>query len=302
MRSRDFPGYVVDSDQRLGTLIGFRNKLLLKQIAGRGRKLLIPEADVSYHKTTDHVNVVVLASEIDRFQVLEIDDTLGRLVENGSLEGMIFLAYLHALTSFVLPDKFTTRSGTEQALEILTSAAAKSFSCLTQRAADLLGQIARLSPTRKYYPPHKHAMQQVAWDDQLSFFSQQDQLCTAVSEIFSHARRMQLFHPNATVELAQVDSVKEDWYQRYLSRTAMFRISGFGAEDQLLRQDRVYKARDCQEESERSHRAAAIAALSYGNAGSLVQPVHKTTYLWPMLATTDHVRGRRSRLNPEDIR
>ncbi|KAK4551476.1 hypothetical protein LTR86_011153 [Recurvomyces mirabilis] len=243
-----------------------------------------------------------LAEERDMHHVvLEIDETLGRLVENGSLEGMIFLAYLHALTSFVLPDTFTTRSGTEQALNILTSAATRSFSCLTQRAADLLGQIARLSPRRKYYPPHKHAMQQVTWDNQLSFFSQQSQLCTAVSEIFSHARRMQLFHPNATVKLAQVDFDKEDLYQRDLSRTAMFRISGFGAEDKILQHDRVYKARDCQDESERSHRAAAIAALSYGNAGNLVQPVHKTTYLWPMLATADHVKGHRSRLNSEDI-
>lgn len=68
----------VDGKQDLRTLVGFRNKLMLK------------------------------AKNDDR-------------LDNGDLGYKFYVAYLHILTSFCLPDPFTCTTGTEQALNILGS-------------------------------------------------------------------------------------------------------------------------------------------------------------------------------------
>jgi hypothetical protein len=60
---------------------------------------------------------------------------IGRLMDNGSLHSKLFLAYLHALTSFCLPDPLLQRTGTELALSILRSAAVRSFDRLTRRTS-----------------------------------------------------------------------------------------------------------------------------------------------------------------------
>jgi hypothetical protein len=60
-----------------------------------------------------------------------INTALGRLVDNGSLQSKLFLCHLHAATSHCLPDPLTGRTGTEEALRILKSAAVASFIRLT---------------------------------------------------------------------------------------------------------------------------------------------------------------------------
>lgn len=71
------------------------------------------------------------------------------------LQSKLHLCYLHALTSFCLPDPFTHRTGTEQALSILRSAGVRSFNRLEQDNVDTLHRIARLTAGRRCYPANE---------------------------------------------------------------------------------------------------------------------------------------------------
>jgi hypothetical protein len=83
------------------------------------------------------------------------------VVDNSTLESKLVLYYLHALTSFCLPDGLTGRTGTEQALDILNSAAVKSFDQFSNKNVDCLYRIAELTLRRVYYPTYLRDMQDV---------------------------------------------------------------------------------------------------------------------------------------------
>ena len=172
LESREYRGMVVAGDQALGTLFGFANKLLLKHKSADDQLVLIPEGPVSHADAGPHVTVNVDKRSIVKVHPLHVDERLGRLIDNGSLQGKLFLAYLHALTAFCLPDPLFQLTGTEQALTILRSAAVRSFDQLSQANVDTLSEIARLTPGRCFYPPYEHVQQSISWSSQLSFLSQ----------------------------------------------------------------------------------------------------------------------------------
>lgn len=136
LRSKDMPSFVIKSRQELKTLIGFENKLLLESSNG-DQMLLLPEGEVSCKKYVTHSAVKLTSKDdIRKVHAVKIDTLLNRLIDDGDLAGKFYLAYIHALTSFCLPDPFTCTTGTEQALEILRSSAARSFERLSQTCID----------------------------------------------------------------------------------------------------------------------------------------------------------------------
>lgn len=134
LRSKEYRLMVVDEDQSAGTLIGLKNKLVLRSLKKANRLLLVPTGQVSYKLSASHVDVSIerrLADSVVEIYPFEIDTRLGRLVDNGSLQSNLHVAYLHAITSFALSDPLTKKTGTEQALSILRSAAVRSFEQLS---------------------------------------------------------------------------------------------------------------------------------------------------------------------------
>jgi hypothetical protein len=127
IQSNQFRGISIDTDQSLDTLVGLRNKFILKYENGDNRLVVLPEGYVSYEKNSDHVRVIINKDSTAKAHAYYVDDQIGRLVDNGSLQSKLFLCYLHALTSFCLPDPLIQRTGIEQALSILNSAAVRSF-------------------------------------------------------------------------------------------------------------------------------------------------------------------------------
>ncbi|KAI6137675.1 hypothetical protein BKA82DRAFT_4493645 [Pisolithus tinctorius] len=82
----------------------------------------------------------------------------------GSLASNLYRAYLHALTSKSCSvDPLTQRTGTEEALSILHSAACRSFMKIDTRCDKLLCHIAALTTPRTWYPKHLKCMQTVHW-------------------------------------------------------------------------------------------------------------------------------------------
>jgi hypothetical protein len=250
----------VDTDPACGTLVGLTSKLVLRG-PDEDRLVLVPEGSVLYSKAGDHVAVHIDRGTVTKVYAYQLDTTLGRLVYHGNLQGRLYLCYLHALTSFCLPDPLTNQTGTESAISILRSGAVRSFDVLTRDNMHLLKLIAGLSPKRRYYPQNLKVMQQVQWDSGLSFFSQSSILYTLVKEIFAQAQRGGLLYPPENYTAPPLLEHVDHLLQRDLGRTALFRVSEYGAENYTLGCDNTYLSRDRDQGSERGKRSFIAATL-----------------------------------------
>ncbi|OJJ43588.1 hypothetical protein ASPZODRAFT_28243 [Penicilliopsis zonata CBS 506.65] len=257
--SRQFRGMTISADQSIGTLIGLRNKLLLHQ---NGRKLLIiPEGDASWRGQDDHISVSINTDTTARTHVYRVCNHLGRLRDNGSLQSKLFLSYLHALTSFCLPDPLTGRTGTEEAISILKSAAVRSFDRLSQENIELLQKISLLTPDRKFYPANERVMQTVDWIYGLSFLSQHPDLYYSVKDIFGRVSRSRIFYPESD-EMPVLDHVDPYLLDRDARRTSVLRVAGFGASYSIRGDgDSIYTGRDRQ--ASRGKEAFTLARMVY---------------------------------------
>lgn len=240
--SRQFRGMYLDSCQGIGTLVGLKSKSVLRNDEN-DRIILIPNGEVTWKSTPKHIQVEVQNGSSTKVYPFELDTLVGRILDNGTLESKLALCYFHALTSFCLPDKLTSKTGTESAIEILKSAAVRSFNGLSEHNTTKLHEIAGLTPRRQYYPEHERLMQQVEWVRDLSFLSQHGQLYTEVTGLLGHVASLDFFHGNQLGKLKDVDRGDPFLIDRDLIRSSMFRSSGSGAERHTASHDRVYYSR-----------------------------------------------------------
>ncbi|KXT10875.1 hypothetical protein AC579_8995 [Pseudocercospora musae] len=290
LQSKEFRSMEVDQDQSLGTLIGFKNKLMLRSNDGKRRVLLLDSTTVTYSKHDAHVAVTASKKKDAKVNSLELND-LGWLIDNGGLMCKLYVAYLHALTSFCLPDPLTRKTGTEQALSILESAAVRSFDQLTDENLKMLAKIASLSPGRCYYPAHERVMQTVAWDTTLSFLSQHGRLETDVRKILSQAEESQFLYPGASLEVTVPQKIDKHLRQRDSIKSSVFRTSGFGAEDHTTAYDRPYESRDSDWRSQRSTNSALMAGLVMRGSSHVHWEPQTMGQLWQLACNYSQIHG-----------
>ena len=246
IKSKQYGGMCIDEDQRLGSLIGLRNKLVLCRGASdykalSSRKVLLPQGTISYQRTERHVEVSIETASSGSHYVYVVDNLLGRLVDSSTLQSKLLLAYLHALTSHCLPDLLTGRTGTEEALRILRSAAVLSFPRLDERCRAFLGDIAALSPVRHYYPEHLSCMERTEWSE-LPSLSQHEDFYRVAQKIMAHAADCELFWDGPAPE-SPIRESQDALVRRAVIRNSTFRVSEFGAEEDSTGQDREYLGR-----------------------------------------------------------
>jgi hypothetical protein len=239
VKSRQFRGMYLDCNPRIETLVGLKSKAVLRN-GKNDRTVLIPDGTVSWGATSNHIEVKIQHGSSTKVYPFELDTQLGRILDNGTLESKLALCYLHALTAFCLPDGFTGKTGTEQALEILNSAAVKSFDEFSEHNIAALHAIAELTPHRKYYPAHLREMQNIDWIQGLSPLSQHGQLYTDVSSLLAQAASIEFFHPREQGKRTDLDRGDRFLIERDLVRSSVFRSSGFGAEHHTAKHDNVY--------------------------------------------------------------
>jgi hypothetical protein len=235
LMSTEHRGMAVDADQRIGTLVGLESKLILRDIDSGERLILIPEGPLSYARDPallSHVRVKVEKNAVRDIHVLKVDSRLNRLVDNGSIHGKIYIAYMHALTSFCLADPLTGLTGTEQSISILRSAAVRSFDRLQQETVDLLECIAKLSPIRNYYPREKKSMQEIGWSNKLGYVAQHNDFCEIVAALYDQVIQTRILYPEHKLLLPELDRGRSDLWSRASIRDAAWRLPGFGAEHQ----------------------------------------------------------------------
>ncbi|KAJ9413498.1 hypothetical protein QL093DRAFT_2594586 [Fusarium oxysporum] len=263
IRSRQFRGMYIDSDQSVGTLVGFKSKLVLCNDQNPSvRIVLIPEGDIQFQRFSGHVTVNAAYGTADRVQAYRIDDLLGRLTADTKLESKLYLAYIHALTSFCLPDPFLRRTGTEEALHILGSASVRAPCPLSWTAHDRLNLIAALAPRRAFYPAYEKVMQKVDWSSNLGFLAQDDRLYAATKEILGRCSKIGFLYPHHNIEQSEIIHNTVGLVERAILRNSRQCVSGFGAEDFTVRHDVAYQSRE-REDSGRAERATEMAFRAY---------------------------------------
>ncbi|KAJ4354619.1 uncharacterized protein N0V89_006356 [Didymosphaeria variabile] len=279
IHSCQYPGMVIDPDQRIGTLVGLVSKLVLqKECEPNHRTILIPEGTVSYCRKRDHNQVSIEVSPNSKITTkiheYHFDPILARLQDNGTLQSKLLLCYLHALTSHCIVDRATGFTGTEAALLILRSAAVSSFGIFEPEHIELLESIAKLTPSRKPTPTSTRAMQQLHWDEQLSFLSQHSDFRVQVEYLLCQSQQYSLFHPHEDdAKLPKLNLVDQDLLERGQIRSAMFLVDGFGAEKYTRNYDRIYAGRDVHLDPDRSQRAAIITTMVLRKQVALVRKI-----------------------------
>ncbi|KAH7333017.1 hypothetical protein B0J17DRAFT_721862 [Rhizoctonia solani] len=202
LESRNFRGQVLDENQSAGTLFGLKNQLLLRakgsvaRTLPQSRSVLIPDGEIDFTTHGHHVSVSI---RIDSRRTLDIyrykiDEDLGYLATDAGLTSRLLKTYLHALTSYCLPDPLTGRTGTEEALHELSQASTSSFEQINAKQAGLLKAIGLLTPKREYYPKHLNCMQKTQWIN-LPSLSQHFAFSFAAAEVLRRADMLQLFSP-----------------------------------------------------------------------------------------------------------
>lgn len=242
LECRQFRGMIVDCDQNIGTLNGLVNRLVMRQKTVRS--VIIPHGKLNYGEYEHHVSVRINTENLERvsYHIYTIDTNLGRLVGNDSLGSHLYKIYLHAVTAHCLPDPLTNRTGTEEALAGLRSAATWSFQKLEMKEIELLILIASLTPARVYYPQHLQVMQTVDWDS-LSPVVQHDEFHTIVTSIFNHASRFHIFREDGKVVEYYKPKSSAHLLARAAIRNAAFRRDEFGGSLLTVTKDTTYTAR-----------------------------------------------------------
>jgi hypothetical protein len=169
LQSHNMRNMVVDEVQSTGAMLGLVNQLIMRpkstQITNEHpRTVIIPDGRISYAVDKHHVRVTITTEGARvAYHLYRIDPDLRCLTGLVGLTNKLYQALLHAVTSGCLPDPLTGRTGTEEALHIMHSAACRSFMKLRPRDGDLLREISSLSAMRVWYPTHLQKMQSVSW-------------------------------------------------------------------------------------------------------------------------------------------
>jgi hypothetical protein len=245
---KQFRGMVVDQNQSVDILIGLKNRLVLRHKNVENscvrRKVVIPYGEVTYGIIGYHVKVEIdtgLRGKVAYF-TYDVDRTLCQLTSDTTLLSRLYKIYLNALTSHCLPDTLTLRTGTEEALYDLYSAATWSFKDLKQEERNMFERIAKITPARTYYPEHLKCMKMEAWNE-LPSLSQHEGFCIAVEEILEHSSRFEIFRKSCEPTSSDI-STKLELVERAAARNSKFRVEEFGGSYVDLGVDKVYDSRD----------------------------------------------------------
>ncbi|PSK48404.1 Fatty acid synthase subunit beta [Elsinoe australis] len=163
----------VDTSQDIVALYGCSSTLVVRDIGTGKRDVLVPVGDIFSELDGIHIRTRTCGNAFG-YAKYEVDDILGRLHCPPDSCLLYTKAFLHAMTSFLIPDPLTGMTGTEEAINVLTSGAAQPWSPLSEGSSSLLRTIADLAPKREYYPKDKRTLQITTWRADLTPHIQHD--------------------------------------------------------------------------------------------------------------------------------
>ncbi|KAL8715171.1 MAG: hypothetical protein Q9220_001129 [cf. Caloplaca sp. 1 TL-2023] len=256
---------VVDRNQSIGTMIGLKSRLVLCERSSNCRKLdrvvLIPKGTVSILNEDNHVGIRI-ETKGRQIQCLRYhhDDILHRLEGDGSSLSRLYQAYLHALTSYVLPDPLTGYMGMEQAIKILEEQPLRCCKPLETSEIILLDLIKALTPNRTFYPPHLRQMQSITWHRNLSPLVQHDTFACLAQGILQHTQKFHIFYqdiPSGDLKSRGDENLRE----RASVRNATYLNPEYGGNVCIAKYDCSYQPRDMEPQSIRFDQIYTMSSL-----------------------------------------
>ena len=245
LECRSMQGYVIDEFRSCGTMFGLKNKLVLRpsnKSSDMPRRVVIPQGEIKFRLDGDFTSVSIKTGSAEHVHWYEytIDNDLGRLSGNVSLQSRLYQCYLHALTSHCLPDPLLGHTGTEESLNMLQSAAFLSFQRLSKDDAMLLHCIGDLTP--KGVSSLSEPTVRIKWK-RLPILSQHYDFDPVVLSIFTHADAMETFYdePVFFPNSYRAESIPI----RIVSRSKMYYPQDLqSSRPSSIPKDDVYKSRD----------------------------------------------------------
>ncbi|KAK1993934.1 hypothetical protein LX36DRAFT_728628 [Colletotrichum falcatum] len=245
-------GSEIDLDQDAGTWYGLESKLVLRNPRDpQQRSILVPLGPLQAKQDRDSMLVRVLPNgEYGKFV---INKYLGR-IESAPEPLLLYMkAQLHAYTSSIFPDPLTGRTGTEEALQWLSSGVCQPWTPLRPGPVRVLVKIAQLTPRHEYYPKDLKVMKTDHWDPNLTESVQHERFWPLVEQILAVSAELQTFELLHTdprllplagdVHLHDRARVRRQLLERYFDDTT----------DQSKHFDLDYSARDCIKPSNTRH-------------------------------------------------
>ena len=273
---------VIDSDQDARTLYGMESKLVLRDsMKPDDRSVIVAMGPATIEKIGSHVRIRI--SHTGFYARFFINKVLGRLECASEPRLMYFKAYCHAVTSFVLPDSLTGRSGTDEAIHCLRSGNTQPWAPVDEVSYEILSKIADLTPRRVYYPEDLKVLQKVSWKDNLLSTIQHDEFRPIVRDILEQCRVLHRYHLGSAGPPADDQGGNE-----YLQARAQIRRDTFRPlQHQKTRPvvpDRTYVARDRTKisSSENAYESASLIK-SWSRRIRVSQDLSATLQEWPLI-------------------
>lgn len=216
-----------------GTWHGLRSKIVVRSVKNHSKlSILVPIGEVEIERDAQHVAIVIKNTGI--YLKFTLNEVLGRIECPAEPRLLYTRALLHALTSHFLPDRFTGRTGVEEALYYLQTGSYLPWTSLPAEVMDILIHMAALTPARTYYPANLKCMETVHWDHRLPTSIQDDRYRGLIERICQRNTDLSPF--TAAPENNQRACPAGD---HHLESRALSRIYAYRAKD-----DEVYQTRD----------------------------------------------------------
>ncbi|KAJ5088724.1 hypothetical protein N7456_012340 [Penicillium angulare] len=284
---------VIDRKQDIGCLYGLFNKLVLRENKPPSRQsVIVPYGSFERSTKRSHIHLTVSLTSLKSVEYFQYyrDDFIGVLRAPLRILASYYQAYLHAMTTFPLPDPLTCRSGTEECLRILRQSMMCSSSRLSASCIWVLERIARLTPVRRFYPRHLRVMQTVEWQSSLSQLGQHDDFYEAVWKVVNFSARF----PEQTTANSKRFTLEYKGenclLQRARNQHMKFRHAEFGGSKDVPGMRSEYASRDNDITSERSRRVYEVATLVTNWPARLHQKSNLVDVLkrWGRVSSREH--------------
>ena len=171
----------------------------------RQRTVIVPFGELLTRRRGPHVIIDVVNSG-NLYCRYTINDILGKIESPIEPRLIYFKALLHAVTSFPVSDALTSRTGTEEALEILTPGNAQPWMPLNPGPLALLKIIANLSPTLEFYPQDSKKMKITHFNEDLTTTIQYEASRFVISSILRESGQLESFTVQRNELLKQLES------------------------------------------------------------------------------------------------
>ena len=241
----------IDPDQDAGTFYGLESKLVIRDLKNiHQRSLIVPFGSIKKYRSGDFVRTSI---EFDNtsFARFEIDDIMGRLSCAPEPRLLYFKALLHAVTTNVMPDPLTGRTGADEAVYWLSSGTAMPWQPLSTLSKAILTQIAVLAPCLDYHPPQLRRLKKSTWSDSIPAIMQDPRYRPLVKRLFERSETLLAFQSTKESlldkdEMEYLGHIDDDHLVKRLSmRCRLYKSQN--AVSQTLRQSSSatkYKSRD----------------------------------------------------------